>query len=88
MAPRFEEIGYKITISKDLKEKIAERGYDPKYGARPLKRLLQKYVEDTIAELAIHEKIHQGSKITLSFDANKNIEVENPIKVKIVNPSV
>lgn len=88
MAPRFEEIGYKITISKDLKEKIAERGYDPKYGARPLKRLLQKYVEDTIAELAINEKIHQGSKITLSFDANKNIEVENPIKVKIVNPSV
>jgi len=88
MTPRFEEIGYKITISKDLKEKIAERGYDPKYGARPLKRLLQKYVEDTIAELAINEKIRQGSKITLSFDANKNIEVENPIKVKIVNPSV
>lgn len=87
MTPRFEEIGYKITISKDLKEKIAERGYDPKYGARPLKRLLQKYVEDTIAELAINERIHQGSKITLSFDANKNIEVENPIKVKIVNPS-
>ena len=88
MTPRFEEIRYKITISKDLKEKIAERGYDPKYGARPLKRLLQKYVEDTIAELAINEKIRQGSKITLSFDANKNIEVENPIKVKIVNPSV
>lgn len=87
MTPRFEEIGYKITITKDLKEKIAERGYDPKYGARPLKRLLQKYVEDTIAELAINEKINPGSKITLSFDANKNIEVENPIKVKIVNPS-
>lgn len=87
MTPRFEEIGYKITITKDLKEKIAERGYDPKYGARPLKRLLQKYVEDIIAELAINEKINPGSKITLSFDANKNIEVENPIKVKIVNPS-
>lgn len=86
MTPRFEEIGYKITITKDLKEKIAERGYDPKFGARPLKRLLQKYVEDTIAELAINEKINPGSKITLSFDANKNIEVENPIKVKIVNP--
>ena len=86
MSPRFEEIGYKITISKDLKEKIAERGYDPKYGARPLKRLLQKYVEDTIAELAINERIKQGSKITLSYDSSKNIEEENPVKVKIVNP--
>jgi ATP-dependent Clp protease ATP-binding subunit ClpC len=88
MSPRFEEIGYKISISKDLREKIAERGYDPKYGARPLKRLLQKYVEDTIAELAINEKIHQGSKITLSHDSSKNAEVENPVKVKIINPSI
>jgi ATP-dependent Clp protease ATP-binding subunit ClpC len=54
----------KITISKDLKEKIAERGYDPKFGARPLRRLLQKYVEDTIAELVVTKKVEIGSKIT------------------------
>jgi ATP-dependent Clp protease ATP-binding subunit ClpC len=83
MYPRFEEIGYKITISKDLKEKIAEIGYDPKYGARPLKRLLQKYIEDTIAELAVQQKIKEGSKITLSFDPKKNQDEENPVKVKI-----
>ena len=85
MYPRFEEIGYKITISKDLKEKIAEIGYDPKYGARPLKRLLQKYIEDTIAELAVQQKIQEGSKIILSFDPKKNQDEENPVKVKIVN---
>jgi ATP-dependent Clp protease ATP-binding subunit ClpC len=85
MYPRFEEIGYKISISKDLKEKIAERGYDPKYGARPLKRLLQKYIEDTIAELAVQERIKIGSKITISFDPSKNPEEEKPVKVKIVN---
>jgi len=85
MYPRFEEIGYKISISKDLKEKIAEIGYDPKYGARPLKRLLQKYIEDTVAELAVQQKIKEGSKITISFDATKNQEEENPVKVKIVN---
>jgi ATP-dependent Clp protease ATP-binding subunit ClpC len=85
MYPRFEEIGYKITISKDLKEKIAEIGYDPKYGARPLKRLLQKYIEDTIAELAVQQKIQEGSKITISFDPKKNQDEENPVKVKIVN---
>jgi len=83
MYPRFEEIGYKITISKDLKEKIAEIGYDPKYGARPLKRLLQKYIEDTVAELAVQQKIKEGSKITLSFDPKKNQDEENPVKVKI-----
>ena len=83
MYPRFEEIGYKITVSKDLKEKIAEIGYDPKYGARPLKRLLQKYIEDTIAELAIQQKIQEGSKITISFDPKKNQDEENPVKVKI-----
>lgn len=85
MYPRFEEIGYKITISKDLKEKIAEIGYDPKYGARPLKRLLQKYIEDTVAELAVQQKIKEGSKITISFDPKKNQDEENPVKVKIVN---
>ena len=86
MTPRFEEIGYKITITKDLKEKIAENGYDPKFGARPLKRLLQKYIEDTIAELVVLKKVSEGSKITLSFDPKKEEGEEPPVKVKIINP--
>jgi ATP-dependent Clp protease ATP-binding subunit ClpC len=86
MTPRFEEIGYKLIITKDLKEKIAEKGYDPKFGARPLRRLLQKYVEDTIAELVVTKKVEIGSKITLSFDPKKDEESEPPVKVKIVNP--
>ena len=86
MTPRFEEIGYKLTITKDLKEKIAEGGYDPKFGARPLRRLLQKYVEDTIAELVVTRKVEIGAKITLSFDPKKDPEFEPPVKVKIVNP--
>lgn len=86
MYPRFEEIGYKITISKDLKEKMAESGYDPKYGARPLKRVIQRYIEDVIAELAVTNKIKEGAKIAMSFDPKKNPEVETPVKVKITNP--
>lgn len=85
MIPRFDSLGYKLVISKDLKEKIAEKGYDPKFGARPLRRLLQKYVEDTIAELVVTKKIKQGSKITLSFDSNKDPDIEPPVKVKITN---
>jgi ATP-dependent Clp protease ATP-binding subunit ClpC len=87
MTPRFEEIGYKLIVSKDLKEKMAEIGHDPKFGARPLKRLLQRYIEDTIADLVVNKKIGAGSKITLSFDASKDPQVEVPVRVKIVNPN-
>ena len=87
MYPRFEEIGYKITISKDLKNKIAESGYDPKYGARPLKRILQKYVEDTVAELVILKKVKEGARITLSYDPKKDKTGDSPIRVKVRNPS-
>jgi ATP-dependent Clp protease ATP-binding subunit ClpC len=41
--PRLESLGYKVKIAQDLKEKIAENGFDPKFGARPIKRMLQKY---------------------------------------------
>lgn len=88
MIPRFEELGYKLTISKDLREKIAEKGYDPKFGARPLRRLLQKYVEDTIAELVVNKRVVQGSKINLSFDPKKDSEIEPPVKVKISNQNL
>jgi ATP-dependent Clp protease ATP-binding subunit ClpC len=83
MYPRFSEIGYKITVTKDLKKKIAEVGYDPKYGARPLKRVLQKYIEDTIAELIINGGCETGDKLTLSFDAKKDSDVETPVKIKV-----
>ena len=86
MVPRFEGLGYKITLSKDLKEEIAKRGYDPKFGARPLRRILQKYVEDTMAELIVTKKVSQGSKIALTLDPKKDPEVEPPVKVKIINP--
>jgi ATP-dependent Clp protease ATP-binding subunit ClpC len=85
MTPRFESIGYKLVISKDLKEKFAERGYDPKYGARPLRRILQKYVEDTVAELVVTRKIKEGDKVTLSLDTKKDSQTEIPIRVKITS---
>jgi ATP-dependent Clp protease ATP-binding subunit ClpC len=83
MYPRFSEIGYKITVTKDLKKKIAEVGYDPKYGARPLKRVLQKYIEDTIAELIINGGCNTGDRLTLSFDTKNDPELETPVKIKI-----
>jgi ATP-dependent Clp protease ATP-binding subunit ClpC len=86
--PRFEEIGYKVSITKDLKEKLAESGYDTKYGARPLKRMIQKYIEDTVADLAVKGKIQTGSKIQISYDSKKNATQEVPVKVKITNQKI
>ena len=84
LIPRFAEIGYKITITKDLKEQMVKVGYNSKYGARPLKRTIQKYIEDTIAELAIKEKINKGDRISLSYDVTKDPKKEIPVKSKII----
>lgn len=81
--PRIENIGFKVKVSQDLKEKIAEQGFDPKFGARPLKRMLQKYIEDTLADLMAQGKITEGSSITLSYDAGKDDDLQIPVKYKI-----
>lgn len=83
--PRLESLGYKIKIDDDLKDKICEDGFDPKFGARPLKRIMQKYIEDTLADLMVQSKIENGSAITLSYDAKKEGGIENPVKVRINN---
>jgi ATP-dependent Clp protease ATP-binding subunit ClpC len=83
ITPRLESLGYKVKITPDLKEKIAEEGFDSKFGARPLKRTIQKYIEDTIADLMVQRKIETGSSVMLSYDSenqNKNIA---PVKWKI-----
>jgi ATP-dependent Clp protease ATP-binding subunit ClpC len=83
ITPRIESLGYKIKIATDLKEKIAETGFDPKFGARPIKRLIQKYVEDTLADLMVSENLEEGCTVTLSYDASKEEKMQIPVKVKI-----
>jgi len=78
--PRLEALGFKIKISDDLKENIADMGFDPKYGARPLKRIVQKYIEDTVSDLMLLDKLPKGSTITLSYDSKKDEEMLTPVK--------
>lgn len=82
--PRIESLGYKIKVSSDLKEKICEDGFNPKFGARPLKRVIQKYIEDTLADLMVQTKIAEGDTITLSFDKAKDGGIQPPVKVKVI----
>ena len=69
---RIDELGYKLKLSKKAKSFIAEKGFDKQYGARPLKRAIQKYVEDLIAEEIIKSNIQSGD--TISIDINKETD--------------
>jgi len=81
--PRIESLGFKVKITEDLKEKIAEQGFDPKFGARPIKRMLQKYIEDTLADLMAQNKVTEGSSVTLSYDKSNDDAMQIPVKYKI-----
>ncbi len=68
---RVAELGYTLTLTDEAKEFVAERGYDPQFGARPLKRAIQKYVEDELAEFIIDGELHRGASITVGLDKEK-----------------
>ena len=65
---RLKEIGYEINITPSLKDYLFEEGYDQDYGARPLKRAIQKYIEDKITDAIINEEIVSGDRISLRYD--------------------
>ncbi len=65
---RIDTLGYKLNITENAKTFIAEKGYDSQYGARPLKRAIQKYLEDELAELIISESIYSGDTINVDYD--------------------
>ena len=74
-----------ITLSQKVKEYLADKGYDPIYGARQVKRTLRKYVEDPIAEELLREKFRDGSHIIVKFKSSKlvfeEMEKDQPRKV-------
>ncbi len=60
---RINQLGYQIEVSKAAKDFIAEKGFDSKYGARPLNRAIQKHLEDLVAENVVNNAIKEGDKI-------------------------
>jgi ATP-dependent Clp protease ATP-binding subunit ClpC len=85
---RIAKIGYKIELSPDAKEYIIEKGWDKNFGARQLKRAIQKYVEDVIAEEIINSSIHEGDHLYIGLNKEKDsteikimeVEKESPTK--------
>jgi ATP-dependent Clp protease ATP-binding subunit ClpC len=68
---RVESLGYKLQLSDAAKDYIASKGFDVQYGARPLKRAIQKYLEDEMAEVIIQASISEGDVIKVGFDTKK-----------------
>ena len=68
---RIRGMGYGITITAEAKDFIVEKGWDAQFGARPLKRAIQKYVEDLLAEEIIKTKLNPGDQITVGFNKEK-----------------
>ena len=75
---RVKSLGYKLKIATAARDFIAERGFDANYGARPLKRAIQKYLEDPMAEVLIKANLKEGDIINVGFNSAKS-----EIKIKI-----
>jgi ATP-dependent Clp protease ATP-binding subunit ClpC len=68
---RVEDLGISIEMDKTAKEFLVEKGYDPQFGARPLRRAIQKYVEDPMAEAILSDDLGEGDTITVSHKKNE-----------------
>ncbi len=78
---RINGLGYSIKVSEEAKDYISDKGYDVQFGARPLKRAIQKYLEDPLAEEIIKSNLSEGDIIDVDFDKDKQ-----EIKIKITKP--
>ncbi len=65
---RLSDLGYKLSLSDAAKDFIAGKGYDPQFGARPLKRAIQKYLEDELAELILSSSLKPGNEVLVDYD--------------------
>ena len=76
---RISDLGYTLNLSEKAKDYIADKGFDKKYGARPLKRAIQKYIEDALAEEIVNSKLTEGDTITMDFD-----DVKDELTISII----
>jgi ATP-dependent Clp protease ATP-binding subunit ClpC len=70
---RINNLGYQIELTEKAKDFICDKGYDEKYGARPLKRAIQKYIEDPLAEEIVKSTMKEGDKIALDLEDGKDV---------------
>jgi ATP-dependent Clp protease ATP-binding subunit ClpC len=78
---RLRQIGFEVEITDEAKNFVAEQGYDVQYGARPLKRAVQKYLEDNLAEAIIRQQLKAGQKLKALLNEEKNDVIIDILKI-------
>src|SRR5690606_13391462 len=74
---RVEDIGYQLSLTDNALDFISDKGYDKQYGARPLKRAIQKYIEDALAEEIVKGSLTENSRIILDYkNGNSELSIE------------
>ena len=81
---RATQIGFNLTVTKQLKEHLVDVGFDPKFGARPLKRAIQRWVDDYVTEFILEHSPKEGSKLKITYDKEKDLSVVSLVKVRRV----
>ena len=84
---RIGDLGYQVQLTDKAKEFIATKGYDVQFGARPLKRAIQTYVEDSVCERILSDELHNSDTIVLGKSANKD-ELTVKINSAVTNEEV
>ncbi len=80
---RLEKLNYKVTLTEEAQDFIAEKGWDKDFGARPLKRAIQKYIEDLLAEMLVSKQLTEGQEVVLKLnEAKDGLEGEFQKKTK------
>tara|TARA_B100002019_G_C21211334_1_gene569613 strand:+ start:7 stop:1314 length:1308 start_codon:yes stop_codon:yes gene_type:complete len=83
LTKRVEKLGYGISLTKAAKAFISDKGFDKKYGARPLNRAIQKYIEDLLAENVVNNNIEEGTHITLDHKkGDEELHIKSATEVK------
>ena len=78
---RIHDLGYTVELTKKAKDFLSEKGYDPQYGARPLNRAIQKYLEDAVAEEILKGDLAEGATIVADHDGksdNLTLKIKKP----------
>ena len=73
---RINDMGYAVEISDEAKTLLANKGYSPQYGARPLKRAIQTYIEDVLCELLLSDDKRTSKTIAIDVDGDDKLKVE------------
>jgi ATP-dependent Clp protease ATP-binding subunit ClpC len=79
---RASELGFTLTVTDELKDHLVEVGYDPQYGARPLKRAIQKWIDDYVTEFIIENNPSEGSEMSITYDTEKEEAVVSLLSQK------